>query len=489
MSEQTPEPTSSSNQSKWAPIIYGRTYAVDFRFIVTPDNFQEEHKKLVWEYIKITTRAAENLQGKPRWLFLRTNKRCVVGVTCMVRDLIGSYTSDESQDLTRDKLGRPLYAFVGYVSEDSMPSGIPAMKLELFTAPYKEFVSQKWQEDYADLGSNQDTPQDLKSNYVKQFNSDELATLDPERKLIPINSLIPLNNDSIIFWSIDEAKNIWFTASQDNEPLSVCFGNLTRRDLIDSEFMNAVIDEVEHREEQAKANEVAYMPPLSQSENRETYTHNLPTHSPRRNSQNRTNRQSAEHRSNFGVDALVSFSKLARSPIEFFAGEGAARQVDNIMLNTVGQLARPFLGDETVYEIYALIAKLDEYERTLMATIAEDSDKLRHFEEEIQELREQNRVDELEKKLAERYRTHQNMELAAKKLEEVRQVIARIRQLRSRGEGELTQSTQPGRRFQPDPSFGFKEIEKNREETVENEQLDSKNHAQEPSKSKDIWEL
>ena len=46
-------------QSKWAAIVYSRTYEVDFRFIVLPKAFTEKDKKWAEKYILGTTRLPE----------------------------------------------------------------------------------------------------------------------------------------------------------------------------------------------------------------------------------------------------------------------------------------------------------------------------------------------------------------------------------------------------------------------------------------------
>jgi hypothetical protein len=479
--------------SKWAPIIYGRTYSVDFRFLVTPWNFEERHKEFFWNYIKVTTRSAENLSGKPRWLFIRTKKRCLVGITCMVRDLIGSHTEPDLEDMTRDRQGRPLYAFVGYVSEDPTPFCIPAMNLELFAAPYLKFVSQKWQEVYADLGSNQAAPQDLKSEYEREFSLDELATPDSERNLMPIDQLIPASEDSIIFWNISDARNIWFTASQDDKPLYICFGNLTKRDVIDSKFMDAVLDEVTSYEEIKKVRQVRRpaLSPLPQSEHQTASPHNLSNISNQPH-QRDIDSQKEKYDENLWVSATVNLSKLGRQSIESIFGEQRARQWDDFVFNTLGQITRPVLGDEFVDEVYLQVAKIDEWEKRLKIARQE-------FLAELDRLK--NDLRQLEKEIRKSYREREDFaarekeNVAAKigrqidrtteKLREISQYLSQIKELRSRIKVHQTHARQSTQKFQPDSSFGFKE----KEETVENEQLDRETQSKKSSPSKDVWEL
>ncbi|BAQ63130.1 hypothetical protein GM3708_3536 (plasmid) [Geminocystis sp. NIES-3708] len=95
--------------SKCSAIVYGRTYEVDFRFIALPENFTDDDKKWIENYIKVTTRTAEKLTNNPRFSIVKNSQYCVFGVTCLARDLHNVIEE------TKDKYDRPLYGFFGYV--------------------------------------------------------------------------------------------------------------------------------------------------------------------------------------------------------------------------------------------------------------------------------------------------------------------------------------------------------------------------------------
>ena len=143
----------------WAPLVYGRTYEVDFRFIAVPDNFGAKDLEKAENYIRVTTRSAEKLPDNPRWLLLKNKRFCIVGVTCMVRELVGAANekTDDLTELTKDSHGRPLYVFVGYVAEKSPDTSIlefPPMKLKFFTRLY-EYVRLRWLEKSYDLSQQE----------------------------------------------------------------------------------------------------------------------------------------------------------------------------------------------------------------------------------------------------------------------------------------------------------------------------------------------
>ncbi len=54
-------------ESKWAGIVYGRSYNLDFRLIAIPEDFTINETHWALEHIIPTTRAAGKLPHHPRW--------------------------------------------------------------------------------------------------------------------------------------------------------------------------------------------------------------------------------------------------------------------------------------------------------------------------------------------------------------------------------------------------------------------------------------
>ena len=73
---------------EWAAIIYGRSYHIDFRFISIPQDFTNIEKNWAAQYILSTFRQANKLSSSPRWSLFKNRSHCILGVTCMVRDLL-----------------------------------------------------------------------------------------------------------------------------------------------------------------------------------------------------------------------------------------------------------------------------------------------------------------------------------------------------------------------------------------------------------------
>ncbi|MBW4596217.1 MAG: hypothetical protein KME46_25765 [Brasilonema angustatum HA4187-MV1] len=475
--------------SKWAPIIYGRTYAVDFRFLVIPHNFDDQLKNWLWEYIKVTTRAAENLPENPRWIFIRSKKRCVVGVTCMVRDLIGSQADNTLEDLTRDKVGRPLYAFVGYVSQDPMITTVPAMNLELFVEPYKQFVPQKWQEVYADLGRNQTAPQELKSEYDIEFSPEKFANKGLKEEQISIEQLLPNRQGQevspIILWNIANASNIWFTAANNHQFLSIALGNLSKRDLIDSRFLNAVINEVEGRTEETRVQSVSPQQ-LNPQIDRSPYTQSSPqygntqVHPSGEFGQSDINsqqvRDDTDQWPNWELDIMVNASKPTRKFLKEKIGERATNTVDLFMRNTWGLAVELMYGKETVEKIYEQIVDLDrnEYEIKLREII-------HRIQDTIKKLRKKRKDLMTEGKETEAHEITRSIKHLQNNIADLKQELANIEPYFSRRTDQSTRLRQTEHR---NPNFGFKE-----KEITENKQIDNETNTKNSLQAKDPWEL
>ncbi|MEC4813259.1 MAG: hypothetical protein SAK29_08325 [Scytonema sp. PMC 1069.18] len=243
------------SDSKWAPIVYGRTYEVDFRFIVTPEDFEEKELEWVANYIRVTTRTPEKLPNNPRWLLLKSRRYCLVGVTCMVRELIASTNFEGAEDFTRDSQGRPLYVFVGYIAQKSPEAGvldcptIPPMDLRCFAKLY-DYVRQRWLEKSYDL-SRQEVEKSYRVPYVEELDVTTLkeeadaefshAETDITYSIYPenLNYLDKEKNEDVVYiWGIENNQNLWQAASQYSGYLSLCIGLPSEKNFLEGPFLN-----------------------------------------------------------------------------------------------------------------------------------------------------------------------------------------------------------------------------------------------------------
>jgi hypothetical protein len=222
-----------SKKSKgWAAIVYGRTYHLDFRFITLPHDFTEQETNWASQHIVATTQQARNLVDSPRWSLFKNDHYLVVGVTCMVKDLIG--------DTVKDNQGRPLYVFVGYVTQAPQQiQNLPAYSencLDNFKILYQE-IEQVW------LLKNyeQDSRYPARSQYYPiNFYNQAIAPQDQELPTLNQQLNQPDQNlDKIYLWQSSTLQNslLWQASAQAPATIAICL-NIQGIALNNSPFLN-----------------------------------------------------------------------------------------------------------------------------------------------------------------------------------------------------------------------------------------------------------
>lgn len=226
--------------SEWSAIVYGRTYEVDYRLIAIPEDFRNQEQKWALNYIKGTARTSEALPGRPRWSLFKNKDYCVVGVTCMARELIANSKYEFSEEMTKDSVARPLYLFVGYVARPPFPP-IPSMNFEFFSQLYN-YVEQRWTvKSYQEASS---TPISVLYEEQKDLADSELR---PSKNFDPKEYEFKADKQKAFLWldTEEERKNLWFLAEQQAikspEDFSLCLGLANQKDALDSPFENVIV--------------------------------------------------------------------------------------------------------------------------------------------------------------------------------------------------------------------------------------------------------
>jgi hypothetical protein len=227
----------SKGESKdWAAIVYGRTYHLDFRLITVPHDFTAPEINWASQHIIATTQQARNLVDSPRWSLFKNDHYLVVGVTCMVKDLIG--------DPVKDNQGRPLYVFVGYVTQAPQHvQNLPAYSencLDNFKILYQE-IEQVW----------------LVKNYEQDSRYPSRSQYYPinfcNRVIAPANQELnqQLNQptqkpDKIYLWQSSTPQNnlLWQASAQSPAAIATCL-NIQGKALNNSPFLNQSSTQVE----------------------------------------------------------------------------------------------------------------------------------------------------------------------------------------------------------------------------------------------------
>jgi hypothetical protein len=241
-----------SKKSKgWAAIVYGRTYHLDFRLITVPHDFTAQEINWASQHIIATTQQARNLVDSPRWSLFKNDYYLVVGVTCMVKDLIG--------DPVKDNQGRPLYVFVGYVTQAPQQiQNLPAYSencLDNFKILYQE-IEQVWlvknyEQDSRDPSRSQYYPINFCNQAIPKgrrsliaSENQELPTLNQELNQQLNQS--SQNPDKIYLWQSSTLQNnlLWQASAQSPAAIATCL-NIQGKALNNSPFLNQSSTQVE----------------------------------------------------------------------------------------------------------------------------------------------------------------------------------------------------------------------------------------------------
>lgn len=226
---------------KWAAIIYGRSFHLDFRFITIPQDFDNQEKDWASQYILATFSHANKLSSHPRWSLFKNESHCVVGVTCMVRDLLIDLEPDLIELLSKDNRGRPLYVFIGYVTQldrrkclfDFPP--YTDKYLKSFQHLYQYILEVWWVEEYQKDSKkpifNQYQLLDFAHEKVQLHETFELAKQINHQKKYPHQTYLWHN-------TLEQKRKLWIASAVSHQTTSVCLGDQATRNIVNSPFLN-----------------------------------------------------------------------------------------------------------------------------------------------------------------------------------------------------------------------------------------------------------
>lgn len=231
-------------ESKWAGIVYGRSYHLDFRLVAIPEDFTNDETNWALEYIIPTTRAASKLVHYPRWSLFKNRTHCIFGVTCMVRDLIGENNQEGAENLTKDAQGRPLYIFVGYSTKINPHKYIlrfptyQGTNLAIFR-PLYQYIQDQWLVKDSDFHRKKTTI----TNYQRLSFKKVKPKTDTSAELVQQLNCQGKYPNKIFLWQnlAEWHSKLWATAAICKKPTSLCLGLDNYQNLLQSPFLNGTV--------------------------------------------------------------------------------------------------------------------------------------------------------------------------------------------------------------------------------------------------------
>ncbi len=213
--------------TKWAPLVYGRTHEVDFRFLAKPADFGKDRENWSRGYIlaSFSFSTYDELRGHPRWIMFQDAQRRVIGTSCMVEEI-----PDVPDEQCRDKEGRPLYIFIGLVSQTPFPQ-IPAREFPYLREIYDEYVKPRFRE----RGYSQDKGKPL----ISRYETKDLPPLSEPRELL--SNKLNADEGKVGFWPEEDNEKVWYSAARSTEIVSVCLGLNRKYNALTGPLSNATV--------------------------------------------------------------------------------------------------------------------------------------------------------------------------------------------------------------------------------------------------------
>lgn len=220
----------------WAPLVFGRTFYVDFRLLAVPRGTSREDLDWMVAHIQGTTAAPDDLREGCRWSLFKNERLCVIGLTCMATQLDFRHVAVG---------GRDLYQFVGYVTRVdrralARPYHAPLPSLrELDREPYAlllplyEPIHRLWQDERTAY-----TPAEFAAEIERPFQAGPAFRATPP---VWMGEDPVLNDDALqlLAGPMSAAEAWWWSATRYEGPISFCTGLPDRATALAGPFVNA----------------------------------------------------------------------------------------------------------------------------------------------------------------------------------------------------------------------------------------------------------
>lgn len=207
---------------QYAPIVYGRTYEVDYRFLALPEDFTSADLNWAKQYIYDSLSDPDSLADHPRWVLFRDHLHCIVGIACQATQL----SSDTS--ITFDRVGRPFNVFVGYVASlefAPLPFQSKRVSLDQFRNLYT-FIQTHWKAKAYEMSSH------TIENYTLELPFEDNAALRPK------SAELNFNINQVLCYPEQDRYLMLSAAIRCSEPVSVCLGFASQKKAIKGSFLN-----------------------------------------------------------------------------------------------------------------------------------------------------------------------------------------------------------------------------------------------------------
>jgi hypothetical protein len=241
--------------SEWSPLIYGRTYEVDFRFLAVPSDFDTSRKEWALRYIRGMLQNPASLKKSSRWAIFSDDQHCVFGVACQVEKLVNTSVLNERQ-LCKDKAGRSLYVFVSCVTKMNKSQSIN--NIPRFSLDDQYLYNHRLQKVFIQIVNPPlwatSFRNSLSSKSSKKFPYSKVNFNSYQPRNINVRYALNEFCDNKVFTWQDDLETeieVWEASCQyiiAGQPISLCLGFDSSSMIIKSPFLNGTIVNINRKQ-------------------------------------------------------------------------------------------------------------------------------------------------------------------------------------------------------------------------------------------------
>lgn len=242
--------THPRNPTAWEPLVYGRTYGVDYGYLAVPGSFDREDQEWARCYVSGSRRSVTHacLNRVVRFFLFKSRAYCGVGVSLPA----GMVCDDRTR--TSDYGPREIYVTLGGVApydqaafpEPPHHPGIPALEglrrglRTIFGPLYEEFVIGRWLEG-PPLGNG---------GALVPTRSEPRVWFPPDEPVVSSAAPFPLDADDDVrvhAWPPASEEELWAAACATDPPVSLCLNLSGAQDALAARFGHVTLREAQAR--------------------------------------------------------------------------------------------------------------------------------------------------------------------------------------------------------------------------------------------------
>jgi len=243
-----------SAQYQWSPLVFGRTFSVDFRLLAVPQGTNRDDTEWFLEHIAGTTVDTEDLRAHNRWSIFKNDRFCAFGLTCMSALVSGIKVVADDRDL---------YLFAGWAAPidktlfPDSPHHPPIPPLSVIDRPpywafrtLYDFVDLLWDDERTSINEIREDIERPAQNvfHLKKILARNSALVNKLNEAVAAgNGSLNYDSTKLAVFPVGSADHneqsdlLWVEAVQSEQSVSLCVGLPDESMALEGPFLNTVL--------------------------------------------------------------------------------------------------------------------------------------------------------------------------------------------------------------------------------------------------------